>query len=119
RSAIECVAAASAAQWAAPPKLVPSIPLRRRLPCRHGSPLAQGRTIWGNQRSYYAATTLLHSSRPRSAGGHGSKSVPTDSCRQVSNSTFMLASFLRSEEHTSELQSHLKLVCRLLLAKKK
>src|SRR5207237_9797539 len=25
----------------------------------------------------------------------------------------------RSEEHTSELQSHLKLVCRLLLAKKK
>src|SRR5207237_6662065 len=29
------------------------------------------------------------------------------------------ASFLRSEEHTSELQSHLNLVCRLLLAKKK
>src|SRR5207237_8686050 len=26
---------------------------------------------------------------------------------------------LRSEEHTSELQSHLKLVCRLLLEKKK
>src|SRR4029434_11354450 len=26
---------------------------------------------------------------------------------------------LRSEEHTSELQSHLNLVCRLLLAKKK
>src|SRR5260370_9086645 len=28
-------------------------------------------------------------------------------------------SFLRSEEHTSELQSHLNLVCRLLLEKKK
>src|SRR5260370_25955888 len=27
--------------------------------------------------------------------------------------------FLRSEEHTSELQSHLNLVCRLLLEKKK
>src|SRR5260370_1523252 len=26
--------------------------------------------------------------------------------------------FVRSEEHTSELQSHLNLVCRLLLAKK-
>src|SRR5260370_6408509 len=29
------------------------------------------------------------------------------------------ASVLRSEEHTSELQSHLNLVCRLLLEKKK
>src|SRR5260370_14882055 len=28
-------------------------------------------------------------------------------------------SFYRSEEHTSELQSHLNLVCRLLLEKKK
>src|SRR5260370_20070148 len=28
-------------------------------------------------------------------------------------------SWLRSEEHTSELQSHLNLVCRLLLEKKK
>src|SRR5260370_41410403 len=30
-----------------------------------------------------------------------------------------LVLFLRSEEHTSELQSHLNLVCRLLLEKKK
>src|SRR5260370_34062270 len=30
-----------------------------------------------------------------------------------------VASMLRSEEHTSELQSHLNLVCRLLLEKKK
>src|SRR5260370_20429710 len=30
-----------------------------------------------------------------------------------------LIAFLRSEEHTSELQSHLNLVCRLLLEKKK
>src|SRR5947207_10112291 len=30
-----------------------------------------------------------------------------------------LLSFLRSEEHTSELQSHSDLVCRLLLEKKK
>src|SRR5260370_4416641 len=29
------------------------------------------------------------------------------------------AEFIRSEEHTSELQSHLNLVCRLLLEKKK
>src|SRR4029434_10131374 len=31
----------------------------------------------------------------------------------------MPSSALRSEEHTSELQSHLNLVCRLLLEKKK
>src|SRR5260370_9869176 len=30
-----------------------------------------------------------------------------------------VAAMLRSEEHTSELQSHLNLVCRLLLEKKK
>src|SRR5260370_20078213 len=30
-----------------------------------------------------------------------------------------LRRYLRSEEHTSELQSHLNLVCRLLLEKKK
>src|SRR5947207_4606900 len=32
---------------------------------------------------------------------------------------FTPAAFLRSEEHTSELQSHSDLVCRLLLEKKK
>src|SRR5260370_18654006 len=36
-----------------------------------------------------------------------------------SNGEIMEASYLRSEEHTSELQSHLNLVCRLLLEKKK
>src|SRR5260370_22540943 len=37
-------------------------------------------------------------------------------CATASRSRF---SRLRSEEHTSELQSHLNLVCRLLLEKKK
>src|SRR5260370_21695797 len=45
-------------------------------------------------------------------------------CMRVAQSTsarFALgeAEFSRSEEHTSELQSHLNLVCRLLLEKKK
>src|SRR5260370_33785155 len=34
-------------------------------------------------------------------------------------SNIPLAEIFRSEEHTSELQSHLNLVCRLLLEKKK
>src|SRR5260370_22213951 len=33
--------------------------------------------------------------------------------------TVFIAGLMRSEEHTSELQSHLNLVCRLLLEKKK
>src|SRR5260370_15265577 len=33
--------------------------------------------------------------------------------------SWRMVSTLRSEEHTSELQSHLNLVCRLLLEKKK
>src|SRR5260221_9641871 len=36
----------------------------------------------------------------------------------MSSNFKMLARFLRSEEHTSELQSHSDLVCRLLLEKK-
>src|SRR5260370_31422728 len=35
------------------------------------------------------------------------------------NSSISLPGCMRSEEHTSELQSHLNLVCRLLLEKKK
>src|SRR5260370_12311944 len=34
------------------------------------------------------------------------------------NSIFLWSNIDRSEEHTSELQSHLNLVCRLLLEKK-
>src|SRR5256886_5278547 len=37
----------------------------------------------------------------------------------VSRTTFEISSALRSEEHTSELQSQSNLVCRLLLEKKK
>src|SRR5260370_25831717 len=37
----------------------------------------------------------------------------------ATSSTSLERSLLRSEEHTSELQSHLNLVCRLLLEKKK
>src|SRR5260370_31151759 len=40
-------------------------------------------------------------------------------CHRLSYQAFgLLAHSFRSEEHTSELQSHLNLVCRLLLEKK-
>src|SRR5260370_22672583 len=48
--------------------------------------------------------------RPHAAGGLGFGVVRL---------YVFVAVLLRSEEHTSELQSHLNLVCRLLLEKKK
>src|SRR5689334_24015872 len=49
-----------------------------------------------------------------------SSQVATHACCAITQAThFALASSRRSEEHTSELQSQLQLVCRLLLEKKK
>src|SRR5207237_8352567 len=41
-----------------------------------------------------------------------------DALRDRTLVTWLFACTLRSEEHTSELQSHLNIVCRLLLEKK-
>src|SRR5260370_23487966 len=57
-------------------------------------------------------TTLFRSQCPP----HGSSRPARASGRKIQTSSLL---FLRSEEHTSELQSHLNLVCRLLLEKKK
>src|SRR5947207_12543395 len=54
--------------------------------------------------------TTLFRSPPRSRRSHQDARKGSSSCR---------SSYPRSEEHTSELQSHSDLVCRLLLEKKK
>src|SRR5260370_13073574 len=54
-------------------------------------------------------TTLFRSSRPRARTSPQSARSPAPPHRRARR---------RSEEHTSELQSHLKLVCRLLFEKK-
>src|SRR5260370_24007450 len=48
-----------------------------------------------------------HGPAPRAVHGRGAATMDSTRC------------WTRSEEHTSELQSHLNLVCRLLLEKKK
>src|SRR4029434_11359985 len=58
-------------------------------------------------------TLSLHDALPISPHTH------TDSHTLTHTHTSPLQGFLRSEEHTSELQSHLNLVCRRLLEKKK
>src|SRR5437763_8536930 len=52
--------------------------------------------------------------------GSGSPSLPPDTLEGCHTASWALASIdARSEEHTSELQSPMYLVCRLLLEKKK
>src|SRR5260370_14252442 len=45
--------------------------------------------------------------------------IPVSEIEERLAAQFVSSRFSRSEEHTSELQSHLNLVCRLLLEKKK
>src|SRR5690242_21219474 len=67
-------------------------------------------------------TTLFRSERQRLADAAGGAGDPDDLAGEVGQAAF--SSFCshcpvaRSEEHTSELQSHVNLVCRLLLEKK-
>src|SRR2546430_4052719 len=67
--------------------------------------------------SLHDALPILRSTHPRRSG-----CSDCTSCRECSSpgtATCCVATARRSEEHTSELQSQSKLVCRLLLEKKK
>src|SRR5260370_10737954 len=66
----------------------------------------------------FPSTTLSRSGRPHRppAAGRGPRAFPAKSHRSVLQRLAEKSD--RSEEHTSELQSHLNLVCRLLLEKK-
>src|SRR2546422_7245484 len=65
-------------------------------------------------------TTLFRSSSSSCPkGSSGCRRTIPISAMRVRNSTSITQARPRSEEHTSELQSRLHLVCRLLLEKKK
>src|SRR5260370_11111872 len=63
-------------------------------------------------------TTLFRSSPNRSITRTTAASSNSASASPISLNARPKQSKSRSEEHTSELQSHLNIVCRLLLAKK-
>src|SRR5260370_14592247 len=63
-------------------------------------------------------TLSLHDALPISAPADGGGAARAADCCSASVSSSPWGDS-RSEEHTSELQSHLNLVCRLLLEKKK
>src|SRR5260370_2332582 len=67
-------------------------------------------------------TTLFRShqrKRDSLLGRHAAADVTEAGAARRHCNFFLRCKFERSEEHTSELQSHLNLVCRLLLEKKK
>src|SRR5260370_9887359 len=64
-------------------------------------------------------TTLFRSCATWSSLFPAPSTTPSTSATPPSDPSTSTAPSPRSEEHTSELQSHLNLVCRLLLEKKK
>src|SRR5690349_24161169 len=76
------------------------------------------RRACGSRTSATPSPSLLRSGRGSPVLGRPSLSVTNHyGCSSTSDCT--CRGFLRSEEHTSELQSRRDLVCRLLLEKKK
>src|SRR5437879_11004309 len=87
---------------------------RRPLP----SPPFPSTPLFRSKRSRIPGITLLHSSRQTRASISGSpRSDAADLGEPLIDARVCRG--LRSEEHTSELQSPMYLVCRLLLEKKK
>src|SRR5438876_5515935 len=64
-------------------------------------------------------TTLFRSPKPNGRSGCSRSSICRHSSRSTSEECRQIDERERSEEHTSELQSPVHLVCRLLLEKKK
>src|SRR5437773_7930705 len=95
------------------------------MPARYSWTLAERTPSWSCAASDRSWTTALKRlDRTISAGyGASAQSVSHGSTASIARSAPANAKAvparLRSEEHTSELQSHHDLVCRLLLEKKK
>src|SRR3989475_7338332 len=79
---------------------------------------AAGRCGGGHARSHpHASRLCLAVARQRTAGP--ARAAPFTDAGRPGASRIPVAAQIRSEEHTSELQSQSNLVCRLLLEKKK
>src|SRR5690242_21472480 len=67
-------------------------------------------TLFRSTRASFGVSAFVRTPRVRISSAH---------LRRRSKLRYVSESDARSEEHTSELQSHVNLVCRLLLEKKK
>src|SRR3712207_8707667 len=78
---------------------------------------ALGTDVWGLSDSVIARVRAARAAAGARAAGEGGR-VTADQYPYLASGSSVGASLLRSEEHTSELQSRQYLVCRLLLEKK-
>src|SRR5690242_21087127 len=83
-----------------------ALPISRQAQCERGGDPRKGPAICRWRRKQ-----RIHDSQCRSAPSKTQRSSHCDTLKHRRDC-------LRSEEHTSELQSHVNLVCRLLLEKK-
>src|SRR5690242_21364461 len=89
------------------------------------TPPARPRSFAGNHSAvaFMPAGLADPSANPRRPRSHANAcQLPASACAMFTTDqeiAKMANPILRSEEHTSELQSHVNLVCRLLLEKKK
>src|SRR5690606_41530266 len=99
------------------------------LPPPPTSPLFPYTTLFRSSSTSVCGSSATSSSRPRSTATSSPRrgvisprrrsTWASTSAPSASSSPSSSSSFVRSEEHTSELQSRENLVCRLLLEKKK
>src|SRR5260370_5292837 len=75
-------------------------------------------TLFRSVGTHYQARQF-HAALSAGRSGAGNSAQPARVAQQISPPDDATRRQNRSEEHTSELQSHLNLVCRLLLEKKK
>src|SRR5207249_6912559 len=104
------------------PSFQSSLPHRdlHSFPTRRSSDLALSTSRGAQLSSCSACPPLVHRARPRHTLGGLSVIAPCIESTGISTSSRTTTVIcLRSEEHTSELQSRFDLVCRLLLEKKK
>src|SRR5207237_7232414 len=94
--------------WSRDPPPLPPFPTRRSSDLGRGSAVAARPASAAARRAAAAATA-------RAAGGGWR---PARGCGAAGPGSAWAGRRARSEEHTSELQSHLNLVCRLLLDSK-
>src|SRR5438132_9514451 len=70
-------------------------------------------------RSFNERTTAMHWQTQKHGADHFRRARAKAGEGKIEVAAEMVGAMFRSEEHTSELQSHSDLVCRLLLEKKK
>src|SRR5437773_4075973 len=80
-------------------------------------PACNGSGVWYDRLSYPPRSSCAADDRPRAFPEMNASSAPVASIGDAERPGSTIPA--ESEEHTSELQSHHDLVCRLLLEKKK